>query len=578
MSEPATDRPIFWQRFDQLANGRTITQVEREAGIGVGTLAKAHKANQSPGTFATIEAVARFFGVPAVDMLRDQAEAPAADQSLRRIPLQCLVASHLNPRRTFDDAAEAELADGIAHKGLLQNLVVRPDADQPSIFWIVAGERRSRALRRLEKQGRLPEDLATLGIPCKVVSIGDEEHVAIALLENLQRVDVNPMEEAEALERLHRANPEKWSTQALAEQIGKTQRFVQYRIALAKKLPEEAKTALRDGNITVEQARVICSAPDEERDKLSARAINASIHAPNLADLLTHDMFAAEYALFTAEDAAKANLETWTDPNTEELFYTDYDTAYALQEKAIDAKQQHFLDAGADFVEVTDWFRADHFPPGGKGVVIQIDDSTGKVVIHEGVQNKSVTAGSAASSAGAPGKVPKVSKWEVESRYRLDIRKAGEKLAADVGKRIKPVDALSLIIYDNCVAMGFRATNPHTRGAEGAALKALANAARSCKAGDVAAFKAIRDAALTEIDTAFAELVASMLYVGERQLSPAIVVLAQRNKIAIPAILRHTPKQRAEALQRIEEELAGQTDLEHAIAEKADAEAEDEAA
>jgi ParB family chromosome partitioning protein len=558
MSE-AQEKSAFWQRFDQLAGDRPIKQIEKDAGLGSGTLGKLRAANTTPGALATIEAVAKFFGVAPAQLIPELGGVPAADPSLRRIPLDCIFASHLNPRRSFDDAELAELADSIAAQGLLQNIVVRQDKDQPALFWVVAGERRSRALRLLEADGRLPEDLATLGIPCRVITIDDEEHVALALLENLQRVDVNPMEEAEALDRLHRANPERWSTKMLAERLGKTQRFIQYRLALASKLPDEAKDALRGGKITMEQARVICAAPEDEKAGVVSLALTRNVPAPSLVNQIAHSFFPASCALF---DTKGTKLETWTDPNTEEVYYTDFDAAMKLQEDALNARQQEFLDKGAEFVDVVEWMRGADYAQGGTGVVIEFDNDSYEVTIHENLKRAVETP----EPAGAT-KTQTVSQWEIEARYRQDYAKAGCTLVEKIAKVLTPTDAIALLLFDRCVPMAQRALSPNVASKEGPEQKELFNAVRSFKPGDIEAWKHVRNADLQLLDKAFSQAVGGMLYVSERgALSPAITSLAHRNKIAIPAILRHTPKQRAEAMKRIEEELAGQTDLEDAIA------------
>jgi len=81
--------------------------------------------------------------------------------------------------------------------------------------------------------------------------------VALALFENLARVDVNPMEEAEALAQLHALDGTRWSVKEIARRLGRTERFVQQRLALTAKLDDTGKTALRAGQITFSQARAL---------------------------------------------------------------------------------------------------------------------------------------------------------------------------------------------------------------------------------------------------------------------------------------------------------------------------------
>ncbi len=182
-----------------------------------------------------------------------------------------LIASPLNPRRSFDVDKIEELAESIAQNGLMQNLVVRnrlirTEADgtkhfAEELFEIVAGERRARAIKLLVAQGRWPDDAK---FPCRLIEADDPAHVALALVENLQRADLTPIEEAEALGKLHLSDPEKYSTAFIAKQINRSQRYVQQRLSLLK-LSEMARTLLNDQRLTVEAARYLASMTEQEQ-------------------------------------------------------------------------------------------------------------------------------------------------------------------------------------------------------------------------------------------------------------------------------------------------------------------------
>ena len=108
------------------------------------------------------------------------------------LPLSHLHANPSQPRQTFDAESLAELAASIREQGIIQPLLVRPLADRPGHYQIVAGERRWRAARQ-----------AGLGqVPVHVREMSDAEVMAAALIENLQRENLNPMEEAQALQQL----------------------------------------------------------------------------------------------------------------------------------------------------------------------------------------------------------------------------------------------------------------------------------------------------------------------------------------------------------------------------------------
>jgi ParB family transcriptional regulator, chromosome partitioning protein len=125
------------------------------------------------------------------DIETSQREAASTrSQDLVNLPVERLQRGQYQPRRYFDEQALQELADSIREQGLLQPIVVRPIADDR--YEIIAGERRWRACQ-----------IAGLDrIPAVVKDIDDEAAIAIALIENLQREDLNPMEEARALHRL----------------------------------------------------------------------------------------------------------------------------------------------------------------------------------------------------------------------------------------------------------------------------------------------------------------------------------------------------------------------------------------
>jgi len=120
------------------------------------------------------------------------AEAAAGDPQLHRIPLEDLRPGRHQPRRRMDDDALRELADSIKSQGMIQPVVVRADADRPGRYELVAGERRWRAAH-----------LAGLArVPALVRSLDENDAAAIALIENIQREDLNPLEEASAIQQL----------------------------------------------------------------------------------------------------------------------------------------------------------------------------------------------------------------------------------------------------------------------------------------------------------------------------------------------------------------------------------------
>ena len=151
------------------------------------------------------------------------------------------------PRRQFDEAALDELAASIAQRGVIQPVIVRPLA--AGRYQLVAGERRWRAAQR----ARLHE------IPALVRQLGDGDVAALALIENLQREDLNPIEEAAAYQRLT-AN-DGLSQADIAKMVDKSRSHVANLMRLLV-LPAEVQAMLQDGRLQMGHARALINAPD----------------------------------------------------------------------------------------------------------------------------------------------------------------------------------------------------------------------------------------------------------------------------------------------------------------------------
>lgn len=185
------------------------------------------------------------------------------DRQLRSMPLDRLKPNPFQPRRDFDQEALEELAESLRRNGLMQPLVIRKDG---SDFTIIAGERRFRAAR-----------LAGLdSVPVIVMEeVDDAAMLELALVENLQREDLNPLETADA----YRTLIEKCGlTQGqLAQRVGKSRTSVTNSLRLLG-LPETIKQYIRQGKISEGHARAILALESEdERVRLADRIINDSL-------------------------------------------------------------------------------------------------------------------------------------------------------------------------------------------------------------------------------------------------------------------------------------------------------------
>ncbi len=175
---------------------------------------------------------------------------PAA-VSLRQVPVDLLEPNPFQPRSSMDPVALDELAESIRRRGVLQPLVVRPHPDKQDRFQIVAGERRWRAA-----------GVAGLNeVPVVVNQMTDAEASAVALVENLQRQDLNPIDEAEGYHRL--LTQFQFTHDALGQSVGKSRSHISNALRLLN-LPEAVKHAVRGGNISAGHARALLAHPAPE--------------------------------------------------------------------------------------------------------------------------------------------------------------------------------------------------------------------------------------------------------------------------------------------------------------------------
>ncbi|PTQ88941.1 ParB/RepB/Spo0J family partition protein [Agitococcus lubricus] len=183
--------------------------------------------------------------------------APAVINSLQQLPLDQLQRGRYQPRRDMNPTALQELADSIKVQGVMQPIVVRPLAEQR--YEIVAGERRWRAAQMA--------GLET--IPAVVRDIQDDTAMAMALIENIQREDLNPMEQATAMHRF--VEEFELTHQQIAEAVGKARATVSNLLRLIA-LPREVKTLLEHGDLEMGHARALLSLPELQQTE-TARLI-----------------------------------------------------------------------------------------------------------------------------------------------------------------------------------------------------------------------------------------------------------------------------------------------------------------
>ena len=221
----------------------------------------------------------------AVRQAKDEvanAETTATQQakdSFLQLPLEQLQRGRYQPRRDMNPVALQELADSIKAQGVMQPIVVRAFGDAGR-FEIVAGERRWRAAQ-----------MAGLDtIPALVRDISDDTAMAMALIENIQREDLNPMEQATAMHRF--VEEFELTHQQIAEAVGKARATVSNLLRLMA-LPREVKTLLEHGDLEMGHARALLALPEQQQTE-AARLIVAKGFSVRQTESLVRSLLAAK--------------------------------------------------------------------------------------------------------------------------------------------------------------------------------------------------------------------------------------------------------------------------------------------
>jgi len=180
----------------------------------------------------------------------------------RRIPIEFIRPNPKNPRRSFDDGQLAELADSIREKGVLQPIIVRANPRTADAYEIIAGERRWRAAQKA----------GIHDVPVVVVVADDKQALEIAIIENVQRSDLNAIEEGLGYEQL--ASDYSYSHSDLARIIGKSRSHIANTLRLLK-LPAPLHEMVRSGQISAGHARALLAvdAPESVAKRILAEGL-----------------------------------------------------------------------------------------------------------------------------------------------------------------------------------------------------------------------------------------------------------------------------------------------------------------
>ncbi|MCP4328308.1 MAG: ParB/RepB/Spo0J family partition protein [Alphaproteobacteria bacterium] len=195
----------------------------------------------------------------------------AAGHAAQELPLHQIHAGRFQPRHRFDDSDLEALAGSIREMGVLQPILVRPHPDIAGAYEIVAGERRWRAAQRA----------GVHEIPALVRDLADRDALEVALVENIQRENLSPLEEAQGYRRL--LSEFNHTQEALSKVVGKSRSHVTNMMRLLG-LPEPVKAMLDDGRLTVGHARALLNALDPV--DLAHQAVNGQLNVRQTEELV----------------------------------------------------------------------------------------------------------------------------------------------------------------------------------------------------------------------------------------------------------------------------------------------------
>ena len=224
------------------------------------------------------------------DVGADNEPAQQHARGQRRVPIEFIRANPRNPRRNFSDAELGELADSIRERGIIQPIVVRTVRGATDSYEIIAGERRWRAAQRAGLHD----------VPIIVHEASDAEALELAIIENVQRADLNPLEEAAGYQAL--ADEFKYTQDDIAKTVGKSRSHVANTLRLLK-LPDAVKAYINAGKLTAGHARALIGLPDPE--PIAREIVEHGLNVRDVEQLAQQRAAAAGKAKKKRERAAK---------------------------------------------------------------------------------------------------------------------------------------------------------------------------------------------------------------------------------------------------------------------------------
>lgn len=268
------------------------------------------------------------------------------------IPLASILPTDANPRRTIDPDGIERLAASIQADGLLQNLVVARIESEEHRYRLVSGERRYFALKLLEERGALAEDYA---VPVDIRdSLSEGDHLRLATVENVQRENLTPLEEAAAFAGLMRDGV---ALEEVAARTGLSATTIKRRLALAG-LGDEAKAALEEGQLTLAQAEALTlGAHDAQRDFVRRLEDGYHYGAADIRDMLLARRPCVALARFPlAQYQGTYTTDLFGEDAT--TYFDDVEQFFTLQRQAVATLAEAYAET-ASWVEVSEHY---HIP------------------------------------------------------------------------------------------------------------------------------------------------------------------------------------------------------------------------
>jgi len=305
--------------------------------------------------------------------------------TLKTVPLSALCPSKDNPRRQIDKDAISGLAESIKADGVLQNLIVERNGDGK--FRVISGSRRLLALKLLKRQGAID---GAYKVPVEIRAFEDGDALRIATLENVQRTDLEPIDEAEAFARMLQTGA---TIDDLSAKTGLSEQTIRRRVALAD-LCEEAKDAVRKAEVTLGIAEALTlGTHDQQRSILAELRDGAELDRESIREMLCAQKPSAAIAIFP--------LEQYTGTFTRDLFaveettyFDDVDQFFALQRQAVEALAESHRQKAA-WVAILNaysvpWWQYGEARKGRRGGVVINLHPSGRVEVKKGLTRHQV--------------------------------------------------------------------------------------------------------------------------------------------------------------------------------------------